>query len=86
MLRAKSNLLPKADLLPFTVRHPIPDFTLPLQRGDEDVTVPLNTLFHDLYDRAGYDLRINYRTDPEPPLEGDDVAWADAVLRQAELR
>jgi hypothetical protein len=86
ILVSREERRPKADLLPFTVRHPIPDFVLPLQRGDEDVTVPLNTLFHDLYDRAGYDLRIDYRSDPEPPLEGDDTAWAGALLCEAGLR
>ena len=86
ILVSREERRPKADLLPFTVRHPIPDFTLPLQRGDEEVIVPLNMLFHDLYDRAGYDLRIDYRSDPEPPLEGDDAIWADALLREAGLR
>ena len=86
ILVSREERRPKADLLPFTVRHPIPDFVLPLQRGDEDVTVPLNTLFHDLYDRAGYDLRVDYRSDPAPPLEGDDTAWADALLCEAGLR
>jgi hypothetical protein len=86
ILVSREERRPKADLLPFTVRHPIPDFVLPLQRGDEDVTVPLNTLFHDLYDRAGYDLRVDYRSDPAPPLEGDDTAWTDALLCEAGLR
>ena len=86
ILVSREERRPKADLLPFTVRHLIPDFTLPLQRCDEDVTVPLNTLFHDLYDRAGYDLRVDYRSDPAPPLEGDDTAWANALLCEAGLR
>ncbi len=86
ILVSREERRPRADLLPFSVRHPIPDFMLPLQRGDEDVTVPLNSLLHELYDRAGYDLRIAYRGDPEPPLEGEDVAWAGALLRGAGLR
>lgn len=77
---------PRADLLPFTVRQPIPDFPLPLLRGDAEPVVPLNALLHDLYDRAGYDLRLDYRADPEPPLEGDDAAWADALLREKGVR
>jgi hypothetical protein len=77
---------PRADLLPFTVRQPIPDFPLPLQRGDAEPVVPLNALLHELYDRAGYDLRLDYRADPEPPLEGDDAAWADALLREKGAR
>lgn len=31
-------------------------------------------------------LRIDYRGEPEPPLAGDDAAWADALLRAAGLR
>jgi hypothetical protein len=77
---------PRADLLPFTVRQPIPDFPLPLQRGEEEPLVPLNALLHELYDRAGYDLRINYRLEPEPPLGEEDAAWADALLREQGLR
>ncbi|MCX6029922.1 MAG: DUF4058 family protein [Chloroflexi bacterium] len=77
---------PQADLLPFSVRQPIPDFALPLRERDEELTVPLNALLHELYDRAGYDLRINYRADAAPPLEGDDAAWADALLREKGLR
>jgi hypothetical protein len=77
---------PRADLLLFTVRQPIPDFPLPLQRGEEEPLVPLNALLHELYDRAGYDLRLNYRGAPEPPLEGDDAAWADALLRDKGMR
>lgn len=77
---------PRADLLPFTVRQPIPDFPLPLQRGEEELLVPLNALLHELYDRAGYDLRINYRREPEPPLGKEDAAWADVLLREQGLR
>lgn len=77
---------PQADLYPFSVRQPIPDFPLPLQRGDAELIVPLNALLHELYDRAGYDLRLDYRGDPDPALEGDDAIWADALLRECGLR
>lgn len=86
ILVSREEWRPRADLLAFSVRHAIPDFTLPLRHRDEDVSVPLNSLLHDLYDRAGYDLRIDYRGDPEPPLEGDDAGWADARLRGAGSR
>jgi len=74
-----------ADLLTFGVRQPIPSFRLPLQRGDEEPVVDVGRLLHELYDRAGYDLRVDYRAEPYPPLEGDDATWADALLRQAGL-
>jgi hypothetical protein len=43
-------------------------------------------MLHALYDRAGYDLRIDYRADPQPSLKSDDAAWADGLLRSAGLR
>jgi len=86
ILISRSFDRPRADLLPFDVQHPIPDFSLPLLRRGEELTVALNPLVHALYDRAGYDLRIDYRADLEPPLEGDDAAWADALLREKGLR
>ncbi len=48
--------------------------------------VELNDLLHEMYDRAGYDLRIDYHQEPEPPLEPDDATWSDALLRRAGLR
>jgi hypothetical protein len=86
ILVSRSLQRPRADLMPFSVRQPIPEFRLPLQAGDEEPVVDLNWLLHDLYDRAGYDLQINYRAEAEPPLAGDDAAWADALLRAVGLR
>lgn len=86
ILISRSERRPTADLLAFSVRQPVPTFRLPLKRGDEEPVVDLGRLLHELYDRAGYDLRIDYRAEPVPPLERDDDAWADALLRQASLR
>jgi hypothetical protein len=77
---------PRADLIPFSVRQPIPSFELPLLPGDAEPAVDLNRLLHELYDRAGYDLRIDYRKDPLPSLRGEDAEWADALLQQTGLR
>jgi hypothetical protein len=41
---------------------------------------PLNQLLHDLYDRASYDLAIDYSQPPVPPLYDDDAAWARQLL------
>lgn len=62
------------------------NFPLPLQVGEPEPAVELNRLLHEFYDRAGYDLRIDYRLEPDPPLEGDDAAWADGLLRRQVLR
>jgi hypothetical protein len=86
LLISRVEQRPQADLLAFSVRQLIPTFHLPLQRGDQEPIVDLGRLLHALYDRAGYDLRLDYRAEPIPPLEADAAAWADALLRQAGLR
>ncbi len=77
---------PRADLLPFTVRQPIPRLRLPLASGDDEPEGDLNELLHTLYDRAGYDLQLDYGREAEPPLTGDDATWANALLQAAGLR
>lgn len=86
LLISRAEHRPRATLLPFGVRQPIPAFRLPLQAGDEEPEVDLTRLLHLLYGRAGYDLRLDYRDEAEPPPEGEDAEWADALLRAAGLR
>ena len=77
----------RAMLYPFGVRQPIPQFTVPLRRGDHDEpTVDIGKLLSGIYDRAGYDLILNYAADSEPPLSDADAAWADELLRDKALR
>lgn len=86
ILVSRAEERPRATLLTFGVRTTIPKFRLPLQKDDDAPIVDLNRLLHDLYDRAGYDLRLDYTADPEPPLDEDDAGWADELLREAGLR
>lgn len=86
ILVSRARQRPGADLYAFSVREPIPDFPLPLQPSDAEPLVELNRVLHDLYERAGYDLRINYRSEATPSLAGEDAVWADALLRRAGLR
>jgi hypothetical protein len=86
ILISRAEHRPRAMLLPFNVRHLIPSFRLPLQPGDDEPLVDLNHLLHLLYDRAGYDLRINYQGPTDPPLAEEDAMWADSLLHAAGLR
>jgi hypothetical protein len=65
---------------PFSVRQPIPSFALPLLPGDTEPAVDLNTIVHDLYTRARFDLRLDYTRPAEPPLSDDDAAWARELI------
>jgi hypothetical protein len=80
ILISPSRHRPKADLYAFDVQEPIPTFPMPLRPDEEEPTVDLNQLLHDLYDRAGYDLSIDYRREPAPPFVGEDADWVKALL------
>jgi len=85
ILISRRSRRPTADLYPFSVREPIPPFELPLQKGDDEPLLDLNRLLHELYDRAGYDLRIDYQDEANPPLRETDAVWSDALLKEAGL-
>jgi hypothetical protein len=72
----------EARLYPFDVRQPIPAFPLPLRPDDAEPTVDLGGLLRRVYDRAGYDLVINYGQPPVPPLNEADTSWAASLLAQ----
>ncbi|HXH09069.1 MAG TPA: DUF4058 family protein [Alphaproteobacteria bacterium] len=76
---------PRAALMAFTLRQPIPSFTLPLLPGDDEPEVELNRILHDLYRRARFDLRLDYTRPPVPPLPEDDAVWAQALIEASGL-
>ncbi|MCW5852407.1 MAG: DUF4058 family protein [Anaerolineae bacterium] len=70
-----------ARLYPFGVRQRIPTFPLPLLPDDTEPKVDLSGLIKGVYERAGYDLVIDYNQPPVPPLKDEDAAWAAEVLK-----
>ncbi len=86
ILVSRGNRWPRAQLYAFTVREEIPPFLLPLQPGDAEVYVELQALFSGVYDRAGFDLSLDYTQAPVPRLKEEDAVWADGFLREKGLR
>ena len=86
ILVSRAERRPRAELYAFNLQDAVPPFPLPLRTGDEEPIVELGPLLHALYDRAGYDLAVDYTADPVPPLEADDAAWAGQLLREKGLR
>ncbi len=76
---------PHADLYPFDVQHPLPEIPIPLQKADEELKLDITRLLHDLYDRAVYNLRIDYTKPPTPSLADEAVRWTDQLLTAAAL-
>jgi Protein of unknown function (DUF4058) len=77
---------PKGDLYAFNLKNSIPPFPLPLRNENLEPLLDLQTLLNDLYDRASYDLVIDYSQEPVPALSQENAAWVDGVLREKGLR
>lgn len=71
---------PDADLYAFTVRDALPAFPVPLKQGDTEPVLDLQQLLHDIYERARFDLVIDYSQPAKPPLSPEDTAWAWEIL------
>jgi hypothetical protein len=79
---SRAPFRPRADVYLFGVRDAIPDIPIPVQRGKTEPMLPLNEILHNLYDRAGPDLVIDYRQPPDPPLSAEDAEWANPLLQR----
>ena len=75
-LVSRARTRPRAHLYPFSLRDPIPTFGLPLLPGDDEPPVELGAIFHALYERARYDLSLDYTQPPVPPIRDEDATWA----------
>lgn len=64
------------------IRQPLPVIRIPLRGKDPEALLDLGAVFRTVYDRAAYDMRVDYRSDPEPPLIGDDAKWVRELLRR----
>ena len=80
ILISRGQSRPRARLLAFGVRQPIPVIPIPLLPKDSEPTLDLNTVLHALYERARFDLQLDYANPPEPPLDKKDAAWARAIV------
>ncbi|MBK8096954.1 MAG: DUF4058 family protein [Planctomycetes bacterium] len=86
ILVSRGERRPRAELLPFSLRDPIPRFELPLRPGESGPMVAVRAALDSVYATGSFDLRLDYRQQPLPELRADDIGWADELLRAARLR
>ena len=75
-----------SDLWRIKLPQPLPSIPIPLSEGDADATLDLNAAWHAIYDKAGFDLVLNYKADPSTPFTPAQAAWADKLLKSKGLR
>jgi hypothetical protein len=66
---------PRADVYGWTLQDPLPTIPIPLKKGDTDVPLDLQAVFTTVYDRARYDLSIDYAQPLDLPLPEADRQW-----------
>ncbi len=65
-----------ADVWSMDLQDPLPVVPVPLRAPDDDIPLDLATAFTTIYDRAAYDLSLNYAESPPPPLlSASEQAW-----------
>lgn len=86
ILVSRGDCRPQADLYALNLRDTIPAFTLPLKSGVREALVELQLLLNNIYDRASYDLEVDYTQEPVPPLLSADRVWVERLLTEQKLR
>jgi hypothetical protein len=76
----------RARYWPLSIRQLLPAVGIPLRGQDPDVPLDLGAVLRSVYDAGAYDLSIDYRKEPNPPLSAEDAEWAHELLRKQKLR
>ncbi len=70
---------PRADVYAWRLKDRLPTVPVPLAQGDPDVAIDLQQVFETVYDRAKYDLTLNYTLPLVPPVGEATARWVSAM-------
>lgn len=74
-----------ADIWSLHLQDPLPVVPVPLRAPDKDIPLDLAMAFTTLYDRAAYDLSLNYHEPPPPPpLSASEARLVQTAARVAQ--
>ncbi len=82
ILICRGNRRPNAQLYGFNLPQVIPSFPIPLKEGEPEPLVDLQSLLLGIYQRARFDLAIDYTKEPVPSLKKEDRIWLDNLLKE----
>lgn len=77
---------PGATVWPIRLHQRLPVIPIPLRPEDGDAKLDLQAVLTTVYDRAAYDLEIDYRAKTVPPLPPELAEWAQQWLQAKGLR
>ena len=77
---SRSRRRPKASSYAWTLRQPMPTIAIPLKGDDADVPLDLQKVFTTTYERARYQLSLDYTAELHPAPSGADLEWLRSLL------
>lgn len=80
---SRAERRPRAEVYAWSLRQPLPSIPVPLKKGDPDAVLELQNVFTAVYDRARYDLSLDYSTTLTPPVDENDAVWVAERLAAA---
>ncbi|MEA5619105.1 DUF4058 family protein [Cronbergia sp. UHCC 0137] len=80
ILVSRSYQRPDADLYTFNLKDPIPCFPVPLRLGEVEPMIDLQRLLQEIYQRARFDLAIDYSQVLKPLLSLEQEDWVREIL------
>ena len=83
---SRAGKRPKGTLWPIRLSQRLPVIPIPLRPEDPDSALDLQAVLTTAYDRAGYDLSVDYTRDPAPPLTEEWAGWSDRLLKSKGVR
>jgi hypothetical protein len=83
---SRKDRRPKGYVWPIRLSQRLPVIGIPLKEGDPDAELDLQAVLATAYERAAYDLQIDYRSEPTPRLMPEMAEWANTLLTSKGMR
>lgn len=81
VMLSRATQRPHVAVWPITLNARLPVLPIPLLEPDPDVMLDLGAVVTSVYERGGYDARIDYRTPvPPPALAEEETTWVEQLL------
>lgn len=84
VLVSRASDRPDCDVWLIGIRQPLPTIPIPLLPPDADAALDMGQALRTAYERARYDLRLDYGQPPLPPLDAGDADWAQSLVAARE--
>jgi len=73
----------RADVYAWKLEDRLPVIPIPLKQGDREASIDLQVVVNDVYERAGYDMTLNYDAELTAPLNDTSKRWLRDTINRS---